>query len=261
MPKISLTNQLRDEYTNLYSTCEIKPERFSLVDNHVDDIITKRDRYENVGNVLGIPWYFIAVVHSMESGRKFSRHLHNGDSLKERTKHVPSGRPKEGEPPFTWEESAEDALKLRKLDKVENWDLPQLLYELEGYNGWGYRLYHQHVLSPYLWSFSNHYKSGKYVADGTWSDSAVSKQVGAAVLLRRLQERGEIDFQVKEKTKSDKKPLIAYSNRKIEMAEELQQFLNSLDGITLRVDGIPGEKTSDAVKRVFGYYLKGDPRI
>ncbi len=50
------------------------------------------------------------------------------------------------------------------------------------------------MLSPYLWSFSTHYQCGKYVADGRWSETAVSKQCGAAVLLRRLAEHGEGNF-------------------------------------------------------------------
>ena len=129
----------------------------------------------------------------MESGQRFDRHLHNGDPLTARTKHYPPGRPKKGNPPFSWEESAIDALKLQKIHKVFNWDLPTLLYKIEEYNGWGYRKYH-HINSPYLWSWSNHYKSGKYVADGKWSDSAVSAQCGAAVLLKRMEQRGKIDI-------------------------------------------------------------------
>lgn len=259
MPKVSLTNKLKEEYKELYMTCEIKTEKFKEVDRNVDDIVKNKKRYESVGNTLGIPWFFIAVIHSMESGRRFTRHLHNGDKLTTRTKNVPAGRPKTGEPPFTWEESAEDALKLRKLDKIGNWDLPRLLYELEGYNGWGYRLYHSHVLSPYLWSYSNHYISGKYIADGTWSDTAVSKQVGAVVLIRRLQERNEIE-PLQESIVEKKGPFFVFSKKKLPRVDELQQFLNTFEGIALRVDGQPWNKTSEAARKVFGYYLKGDPR-
>src|SRR5207344_1050510 len=60
----------------------------------------------------------------------------------------------------------------------------------ESYNGMGYRRFHPEVKTPYLWSFTHHYTRGKYVADGTWSPTTVSKQVGAAALLRRLAERG-----------------------------------------------------------------------
>ena len=40
----------------------------------------------------------------------------------------------------------------------------------------------------------------------------------------------------------------------------LQRYLNTFAGISLRVDGWPGEKTSDAMQAVFGFRLKGDPR-
>ncbi len=96
--------------------------------------------------------------------------------------------PSEGEPPFTWLDSARDALTLKKLDQVREWSLPCMLYLLEAYNCFGYRP--RGVPTPYLWSFSNLYSRGKYVADGRFDPQAVSKQCGAAVLLRVLQERG-----------------------------------------------------------------------
>ena len=122
----------------------------------------------------------------MESSMNFKRHLHNGDPLSGRTIRVPAGRPLAGTPPFTWDESASDALILRKINQWKDWTIEGTLYQIEGYNGWGYRLHHPSVLSPYLWSFSNHYIKGKYIADGTWSDTAISNQCGAAVLLKYL---------------------------------------------------------------------------
>jgi hypothetical protein len=106
--------------------------------------------------------------------------------LKARTVHVPAGRPKTGKPPFTWEQSAIDALRGRGLGAWKDWSVPGTLYQLEAYNGFGYRDHHPTVPSPYLWSFSNHYTRGKYVADGRFSPTAVSQQVGAALLLKRL---------------------------------------------------------------------------
>lgn len=255
MAKVNFTHALAGDYRTLYKSCIIESDHFSEVDDAVSKILANRSRYENVADELTIPWYMVAAIHNMESGRNFSRHLHNGDTLNERTKHVPAGRPSRGTPPFTWEESAVDALKLRRLHKVDNWPLERVLYELEGYNGWGYRLYHSHVLSPYLWSFSNHYDSGKYTADGRWSDTAKSRQCGAAVIIRRLEEMHEIE---QEDVPEDS--LFFYSSTYEPRAEKLQEFLNEFDGIALRVDGWPGKKTSDAVKALFGFYLNKDPR-
>lgn len=154
--------------------------------------------------------------------------------------------------------SAVDALQLRKVDRVGDWSTQRTLYELEGYNGWGYRLHHPHVKSPYLWSFSNHYTRGKYIADGTWSDSAVSGQCGAAVLVRRLEQRGEIAT-LDGAIATAVTPL-RHATRLIARGEDLQRFLNTFPGISLRVDGWTGNKTSDAVRAAFGFYLAGDPR-
>jgi lysozyme family protein len=151
----------------------------------------------------------------MESSLSFEKHLHNGDSLAHRTVQVPANRPKKGNPPFTWEESATDALSLKGLNAHTDWSLSGTLYQLEGYNGWGYRLYHPHVLSPYLWCYSMHYKSGKYIADGTWSESAVSKQCGSATLLRRMAENGLIEFSDQPIPHRDTPPLVTgYSLQK-----------------------------------------------
>ena len=32
-----------------------------------------------------------------------------------------------------------------------------------GFNGWGYRLYHPNVKTPYLWSYTDKYSKGKYI--------------------------------------------------------------------------------------------------
>jgi lysozyme family protein len=258
MARVNLTKALSTEYQDLFQTLEIQPARFAEVDRTVDGILEHRSSYEAVAEKIGAPWFFIGAIHCMEAGLDFRRHLHNGDSLADRTRRVPAGRPADGEPPFTWEHSAADALQLRRINRVTDWSLERLLYELEGYNGWGYRMAHQHVKSPYLWSFSNHYSKGKYIADGTWSDTAVSRQCGAAVLLKRLQQRAAIALFPDRKT-ATATPL-RYSNREIARADDLQRFLNTFPGIALRVDGKPGQKTSDAVQQVFGFRLEGDPR-
>jgi lysozyme family protein len=182
---VILNDPLKKQYRDLYNSCIINPSKTVIVNGLTNRMLTNKTRYESVAAQLNIPWRFIGVIHNMESSMNFSRHLHNGDPLSSRTVHVPAGRPSEGSPPFTWEESAADALILRKIDQWKDWTLEGMIYQLENYNGWGYRLHHPEVLSPYLWSFSNHYTKGKYIADGTWSDTAISNQCGAAVLLKK----------------------------------------------------------------------------
>jgi len=144
---------------------------------------------------------------------------------------------------------------------------PGVLYEIEGYNGWGYRLYHPEIKSPYLWAASNQYISGKYVKDGTWSSAAVSAQCSTAVGLRRLAEVGEMDApsHVPDATlaaamKANTAPLRYAPNKVTPGGAELQRFWNTFPEIFLKEDGKLGQRTSDAYKRVFGRYLLGDPR-
>jgi lysozyme family protein len=59
---------------------------------------------------------------------------------------------------------------------------------LELYNGWGYRKIGS--VTPYLWSFSNLYVKGKFVRDGVLDPEVISKQTGAAVILKRMLEKG-----------------------------------------------------------------------
>jgi lysozyme family protein len=183
---MKLTEELKQEYRKLFDTCTIKPDKTPLLKGIINKINSNKSRYEAVGNKLNIPWYFIAVIHNMECSLNFKGHLHNGDPLTARTTHVPAGRPLTGNPPFTWEQSAGDALQLMKLHLWKDWGIEGMLYKLEAYNGWGYRRKHPNVLSPYLWSFSNHYEKGKYVADGRWSETAISNQCGAAVILKDI---------------------------------------------------------------------------
>lgn len=260
MPDLNLTAALRNEYQQLFDTCNIRPDKLSEVEKIIQKIISNKNRYDSVGNQLNIPWYVIASIHNMESSLNFNCHLHNGDPLSARTKNVPAGRPLSGNPPFTWESSATDSLQLQRLDTWRDWSITGILYKIEEYNGWGYRTKHPEVLSPYLWCGSLHYSKGKYVADGRWSDSAVSTQIGAAVLIRRLVEKNLISIKNIPLDTTDS-PLVYYSTKKIDHGEKLQEFLNQFPGVYLLVDGKPGEKTSNAFKAVTGNYLFGDPRL
>lgn len=256
MPTVRFTNALQQEYTDLFRSLEVKQTKFNALDKVVKSLVRNKDKYVAVADPLSLPWFLVAAIHNMESSQNFKKHLHNGDPLSARTRLVPKGRPTAGTPPFSWEESATDALKLKKLQRINDWSLTRLLYELERYNGWGYRLYHPEVKSPYLWSFSNHYVNGKYVADGTWSDTARSSQVGAAVIIKRMEEQGVI---APFTSASSSKPTLRFATKPLPRGEDLQRFLNTFDGVSLRVDGWTGKKTSEASKLVFGFYLSGDP--
>src|SRR5262245_56567256 len=100
MAKVAFTDGLAREYETLLDTGQIRPERVAAVGRLVDRIVEGRPRYDAVGGTLGIPWYFVGLVHCMECGSNFKLHLHNGDPLTARTVHYPPNRPKVGDPPF-----------------------------------------------------------------------------------------------------------------------------------------------------------------
>ncbi|MBL0924091.1 MAG: hypothetical protein IBJ12_06435 [Sphingomonadaceae bacterium] len=184
---------LRPEYARLFKTAIIRPDYTDTADWHREMMLKSKPRYRSVSDDTGVPWYFIAVCHALEASFNFRAHLHNGDfPLSARTRQVPAGRPTKWLPPSDWESSARDALRLLGFTGQNDWSLERTLYRIEAYNGFGYRPHG--IASPYLWSFSNHYMRGKYVADGKWSATAKSQQCGAAVMLKLLTDAGEIDW-------------------------------------------------------------------
>jgi lysozyme family protein len=186
-------DMLKDEYRTLFDKCEVRNQYKSKVDGLIAILKSHKPRYEEVGKRLGgIPWYFIGGIHSLEAGFNFKAHFHNGDyPLAKRTVNEPKGQPVMWNPPSDWESSAEDAIRAKGYDKQPEWALEQMLYRWERYNGFGYR---GKINSPYLWSFSNNYASGKYVRDGVWDASATSQQCGTAVLLKGLIAAGEVSL-------------------------------------------------------------------
>lgn len=181
---------LKPEYLQLYESAQVRPERLAAADTIARRIAANKERYQAVAEPLGVPWYVVGLIHSLEHSLKFDGHLHNGDPLTARTVRVPAGRPTAGSPPFTWEESAQDALRLKAFDRWGDWSVPGILYKLEAYNGFGYRP--RRIPTPYLWAASNHYLKGKFTRDGRdgFDPEAVSSQVGAAVLLKRMEALG-----------------------------------------------------------------------
>jgi lysozyme family protein len=181
---------LKPEYERLFANCKVLDEHLSSVRALVGRVLAHRPRYEAVGKPSGIPWWIIGAIHAMEAELDFRTHLHNGDPLIQRTVQVPSGRPKEGNPPFTWEFSATDALKLHGFHVWRDWSVAGALYKAEEYNGWGVRRFHA-ASGPtaYLWSHTNQYQGGKYVKDGVWSAMANSQQPGVAAILRLMVDR------------------------------------------------------------------------
>ncbi len=179
----------------LYSTLDIRQQITkgnlvlvanvpAIIERKVKTMVMNKYRYVDVAHRFvnpGLKWWLVALIHEMECTQNFKCYLGNGQPLDRKTTIVPAGRG-----PFSsFEEGAVDALKLQRADEITDWSIGNVLYFLEGYNGYGYSKYHN-INSPYLWSGSNHYSSGKYVSDGKYDPSAVSQQIGIALLMKKL---------------------------------------------------------------------------
>lgn len=170
-----------------YASASIPKHRLHEVQVIAKRIEKNRARYEAVAKVTGVPWTTIAALHNMEAGGDFTCHLHEGSSLKFRTRFVPKGRPlPPAQPPFTWEFSACDAMGYDRMGE-KNWkDIGAALSAAELYNGAGYMRFHPETPSPYLWAGSSIERPGKYVADGRWSPTARSAQIGVAAIWKLI---------------------------------------------------------------------------
>ncbi len=182
------------EYRRLFETAKIRSKYASSVNWYVSKLLSEKNqgRWNQVAQELCCPWYFVGIIHAMEAGFNFRSHLHNGDSLRRKTRNIPRNRPPVWNPPNDWQSSAIDALKYDGFDNVTGWSLERTLYRWEGYNGWRSR--RNGINTPYLWSFSNQYSKGKFVADNVWDPNAVSKQCGAAVMLKELVNRRIVEL-------------------------------------------------------------------
>jgi len=138
-----------------------------------------KSRYQAVSAKTGVPWAVIAVIHERECSQDWTGSLAQGDPWNRVSTHVPIGRG-----PFrSWEEAAIDALVncAPYAARNKDWSIGGTLTKLEEYNGLGYAA--RGRPSPYIWSGTNQYVSGKYVRDGVYDPEAVDSQPGCAGLL------------------------------------------------------------------------------
>lgn len=191
---------LKPQYESRFAQLQIRPNWTTKAVARAKEIASKKSSYDQISSKTGIPWFVVGVIHSLEADLSFSGHLHNGDPLTARTVNEPIGEPKTGFPPFTFEASAEDALKTKQNDSwkavsATDWSIGAVLWRLETYNGWGYQ--QKDRANPYIWSGSQFYgdppNTGKYTSDRVYNAQAISSQIGAAVLIKQMILLGFLD--------------------------------------------------------------------
>lgn len=212
-------------------------------------LVAAKPRYQAVEAKTGVPWFVIAVIHERESTQNWTKSLAQGDPINRVSTHVPAGRG-----PFnSWEDAAYDALVNCGPYAARNkdWSIGGLLTLLERYNGLGYfngpydsihKVRYPSQSSPYIWSGTDQYSRGKYVADGVFDPSEVDKQLGCAGLIMAMM---KLDPTIK----FDDSPAVVVGDEPIRDGVWLQTSLNKLGANPqLETDGIVGPATRNAVR-------------
>lgn len=208
--------------------------------------VANKATYLNVARRSGMPdvgWVFIAVTHYRESGADFSTNLGQGDPWNKPSVHVPAGRG-----PFTsFEDAAIDALVncAPYAARLTDWSIAGMLTNLERYNGIGYA--NKGRPSPYIWSGTDQYSSGKYIRDGVYDPDAVDKQLGCAGLILAMMDLDQsIKFADVAAVPAAPRPPAATQARD---GLWLQSSLNKLGANPqLEPDGVVGPATRNAVR-------------
>jgi len=177
MPTLKQANATRWANARLTRASEFTPVAKRLV--------ADKGRFQGMEARTGVPWFVIAVIKEREAGAdpKWLKSIAQGQAWNKKSTIVPIGRG-----PFSsWEEAAYDALVncAPFAAKNKDWSVGGTLALLEKYNGLGYA--NKGVPSPYIWSGTDQYKSGKYVRDHVYDPNAVDAQLGCAGLLLAMQ--------------------------------------------------------------------------
>jgi len=157
--------------------------------------------YEAVAAKSDLPPELIAALHWRESSGNFHTYLAQGDPLGRPAVHVPRGKPVRTD----WSLAAEDALSDKrgtqtKLDlHQDSTDLAGIATYAEYYNGLGYA--HRGKPSPYVFSGTDQYTSGKYIRDGVYSSKTKDTQLGVVAMVQDLFEREHQQDQSKQPPK------------------------------------------------------------
>ena len=169
------------DYGELWASCTLDATRLPSIKRETDRIRKNKNTYDAIAGLANCAWWVPGLLHYRESSAlTLDVYLHNGQKLGKKTTIVPKGiffRTDQ------FIDAAVDALKREGLFGVK--DPVIFLGKAERFNGLGYRRTGEY--SPYVWAGTNHSdETGKYVADGRYSASAIEKQLGVAALLKGL---------------------------------------------------------------------------
>lgn len=170
--------ELEAGYTKLWAGMLVKANGAVIAQAVAHKLEKIKDYYQGTS----VPWQFLAAIHHREADNNLKTQLLNGEHWDKKTTLVPKGLG----PWSSFQEALKFAVTQDGLDQISEWSIERLLYQAEKWNGFGYR--RRGINSPYVWSYTNQYHGGKYVADGKFDPAAWDQQIGVAALFKFLQD-------------------------------------------------------------------------
>jgi lysozyme family protein len=185
---------LKAKNQHRWDVMKLRPERVHAFDEVARRLCAPaaKARYVEISAATKVPWWVVAVIHEREASQNFKCQLAQGDPLDRPSRNDPAGRgpflDHPGDTPLhdAFYRGALDALVdcAPHLAKWTDWSPGGTLTATEEMNGLGYA--NMGVPSAYVWSGTDQYVSGKYVADHVYRASAVDVQEGCAPLIARM---------------------------------------------------------------------------
>jgi lysozyme family protein len=177
---------LAPEYAALLSAMRLDPAREHDLAARAGVVLDlsyfHRDEWTEVTARTGVPRLWGMASFERESGSDYSRSPAQGDRWDKVSVNVPRGLG----PYRCWGDACVAAYAIDKLDEVSaaNWTWPRACYEGELFNGFGPRAHGRRT--GYLWSWTNIYDGGNYVADGKWDPDTQDQQCGMVPMMAAL---------------------------------------------------------------------------
>jgi lysozyme family protein len=177
---------LAPEYATLLAAMRVDPDRENDLAERAVAVLKLadklRDEWTEVTAKTGVPRLWGIASFERESSSNYSCSPAQGDPWDKVSVHVPRGLG----PYENWGESCVTAYGIDKLNEVgaSNWTWTRACYEGELYNGFGPRAHGRHT--GYLWSWTNVYTGGKYIADGKWDPDTQDQQCGMVPMMAAL---------------------------------------------------------------------------
>jgi lysozyme family protein len=165
-----------------WKAMHINDDRRNEIDVVARRLISGKSRYQEISAATGVPWSVVAVIHEREASGSWGANIAQGDPWNRVSTHVPAGRG----PFISFKAAAIDALTKCPpyAGAWRDWSPGGAMTLLEQYNGLAYASHG--VPSPYVWSGTDQYTTGKVLVDHGPIMPVADKQLGCAALIYRM---------------------------------------------------------------------------